>query len=268
MPPNGYNRHMPPESPPSARAGRKKLVLVDGYALIYRAYHALPPNMMTRGGEPTNAAFGFSQMVLDVLRKEQPDYSILAMDRGRSFRSDVSTDYKATRPPMPDDLRVQIKRCREIATALGLAIYELEGYEADDVIGTLAQQAEEQGMDVLVVTGDNDELQLVTDHTHVVTPTGRNRFNETTEYDPAGVVDKYGFLPERLIDYKALIGDTSDNIPNVPGVGPKTALQWIQQYGPLETILEHLEELKPARAQQSLRDHTDQARQSKHLATI
>src|SRR5689334_5597890 len=144
-------------------AGRKKLILVDGYALIYRAYHALPPNMMTRAGEPTNAVLGFTQMLLDVLRKEQPDYAVMALDRGRSFRSDMSADYKATRPPMPDDLRQQIGRCREIIEAMGMPIFELEGFEADDVIGTIAAQAEKGGVDVLVVTGDMDELQLVTE---------------------------------------------------------------------------------------------------------
>ncbi len=249
-------------------AGRKKLMLVDGYALIYRAYHALPPNMMTRSGEPTNAVLGFTQMLLDVLRKEQPDYTVMALDRGRSFRSEVSADYKATRPPMPDDLRQQIGRCREIIEAMGMPIFELEGYEADDVIGTIANLAEQQGVDVLVVTGDMDELQLVTEQTHVVTPTGRNRFQETVEYDRAAVEERYGFGPERIPDYKALVGDKSDNIPNVPGIGEKTATALIQQYGTIENILDHLDEIKPAKAQQALREHTEQARQSKTLATI
>jgi DNA polymerase-1 len=249
-------------------AGRKKLILVDGYALIYRAYHALPPNMMTRTGEPTNAVLGFTQMLLDVLRKEQPDYAVMALDRGRSFRSEMSADYKATRPPMPDDLRQQIGRCREIIEAMGMPIFELEGFEADDVIGTIAGQAENEGVDVLVVTGDMDELQLVTEQTHVVTPTGRNRFQETVEYDRAAVEARYGFGPERIPDYKALVGDKSDNIPNVPGIGEKTATALIQQYGTIEEILAHLDEVKPARAQQALRDHAEQARQSKVLATI
>ncbi len=249
-------------------AGRKKLILVDGYALIYRAYHALPPNMMTRSGEPTNAVLGFTQMLLDVLRKEQPDYTAMALDRGRSFRSDMSAAYKATRPPMPDDLRQQIGRCREIIEAMGMPIFELEGFEADDVIGTIAEQAEKAGVDVLVITGDMDELQLVTDQTHVLTPTGRNRFQETIEYDEAAVTERYGFGPERIPDYKALVGDKSDNIPNVPGIGEKTATALIQQFGPLENILDHLDEVKPPKAQQTLRDHTEQARQSKVLATI
>ena len=254
--------------PPAPIAGRKKLLLVDGYALIYRAYHALPPGMLTRAGEPTNAVFGFAQMLMDVLRRDQPDYVVMALDKGPSFRSDISADYKATRPSMPPDLRQQIARCREVSEALGMTIYELEGYEADDVIGTLAAQGEQAGLDVLVVTGDMDELQLVSDQTHVVTPTGRNRFNETIEYDPAAVQTRYGFGPELIPDYKALVGDKSDNIPNVPGIGEKTATALLQQYGTLEAVLDHLDEIKPPRAQAALRAHVDQARQSKRLATI
>jgi DNA polymerase-1 len=243
-------------------------MLVDGYALIYRAYHALPANMMTKDGEPTNAILGFTTMLLDTLRKEKPEYLAVAFDRGRTFRHDLSPDYKATRSAMPDDLRGQIKRVRELLDALKTPIFEQEGFEADDVIGTLARQAEGQGIRTLIVTGDMDELQLVTEATEVVTPTGRNRFNETKLYDVPAVEERYGFGPLLIPDYKALIGDKSDNIPGVPGIGEKTATDLITQYGTLETMLDHLDEIKPPKAQKALREHAEQARQSKHLATI
>src|SRR5690348_7272879 len=256
------------ETPASAPDARPTLMLVDGYALIYRAYHALPPSMMTKDGEPTNAILGFTTMLLDTIRKEKPEYLAVAFDRGRTFRHDLSPDYKATRSAMPDDLRGQIKRVRELLDALKTPIFEQEGFEADDVIGTLARQAEGQGIRTLIVTGDMDELQLVTEATEVVTPTGRNRFNETKLYDVPAVEERYGFGPLFIPDYKALIGDKSDNIAGVPGIGEKTATDLIQQYGTLEAMLDHLDEIKPPKAQKALRAHAEQARQSKHLATI
>src|SRR5579859_4678891 len=257
-----------PPAAPAAPDSRPTLLLIDGYALIYRAYHALPPTMMTRAGEPTNAVLGFTTMLLDTMRKEQPAYLAVAFDRGRTFRHDLYSEYKATRATMPDDLRVQIGRVREILDALQTPIFEQEGFEADDVIGSLARQAEGLGIRTLIVTGDMDELQLVTAHTEVVTPTGYGRFNETKLYDVPAVEERYGFGPLLIPDYKALIGDKSDNIPGVTGIGEKTATALLQQYGSLEAILAHLDEVKPAKAQAALRAHQDQARQSKLLATI
>ncbi len=257
-----------PPDPPADGDHKPTLLLVDAYALIYRAYHALPASMMTRAGEPTNAVLGFTTMLLDTLRKEQPAYSAIAFDRGRTFRHELYSEYKATRAAMPDDLRVQIGRVREILAALQMPIFEQEGYEADDVIGSLAEQAEQQGIRVLVVTGDMDELQLVTPATHVVTPTGYGRFNETKLYDVAAVEERYGFGPRLIPDYKALIGDKSDNIPGVRGIGEKTATALLQQYGPLEEILAHLDEVKPNKAKTALLENQDQALRSKTLATI
>jgi len=254
--------------PTPAPDERPTLMLVDGYALIYRAYHALPASMMTKAGEPTNAVLGFATMLLDTLKREQPEYLAVAFDRGRTFRHEMSPDYKATRASMPADLRQQIGRVREILDALHTPIFEQPGFEADDVIGTLAVQAEAQGIRTLVVTGDLDELQLVTAATHVLTPTGRNRFNETQLYDLVAVEARYGFGPLLIPDYKALTGDKSDNIPGVKGIGEKTATTLLQQYGSLESILDHLDTLKPAKAAEALRAGADQARQSKILATI
>ena len=251
-----------------APSDRPTLMLVDGYALIYRAYHALPATMMTKAGEPTNAVLGFATMLLDTLKREQPEYLAVAFDRGRTFRHELSPDYKATRASMPTDLRQQIGRVREILDALHTPIFEQPGFEADDVIGTLAVQAEAQGIRTLVVTGDLDELQLVTEATHVLTPTGRNRFNETQLYDRAAVEARYGFGPLLIPDYKALTGDKSDNIPGVKGIGEKTATALLQQYGSLESILDHLDAVKPTKAAEALRANADQARQSKVLATI
>ena len=252
----------------AAPAVRPTLLLVDGYALIYRAYHALPATMMTRGGEPTNAILGFTTMLLDTMRKEKPEYLAVAFDRGRTFRHDLYSEYKATRSAMPDDLRGQIRRVREVLDALRTPIFEQEGFEADDVIGALAQQAEAQGLRTLIVTGDMDELQLVTAATEVVTPTGYGRFNETKLYDVPAVEERYGFGPLLIPDYKALIGDKSDNIPGVRGIGEKTATALLQQYGPLEEVLAHLDEIKPRKAQEALREFGDQAIKSKRLATI
>ena len=211
---------------------------------------------------------GFTQMLMDTIRKEVPKYIVMTFDKGRTFRHDVSPDYKATRSAMPDDLREQMKRVRQIVEAMGIPIVEKEGFEADDLIGTLALQAEQEGLDTYILTGDNDQHQLVTDHVWVISPGGyRMRFSEPTLYDVEKVEERYGFAPELVPDYKALVGDKSDNIPNVPGIGEKTASGLLQRYGSLEGVYEHLDELKPKQAE-SLREHADQAKQSKHLATI
>jgi DNA polymerase-1 len=245
-----------------------KLLLVDGHALVYRAYHALPPDLRTAEGEPTNAVFGFAQMLLDTLRNQAPQYAVVTFDKGRTFRHEASADYKAQRGPMPDDLREQLGRVRQLIEALGIPIEELAGYEADDLIGTLSKQAEGMGVDTLILTADTDQHQLVSDHVKMIAPGGyAQRFAEAKVYDVPAVLDRYGFGPELVPDYKALVGDKTDNIPNVPGIGEKTASALLVQYGSLEEILEHLDELKP-KQQESLRDHADQALHSKHLATI
>ncbi|MDQ3705275.1 MAG: DNA polymerase I [Chloroflexota bacterium] len=246
----------------------RKLVLVDGHALVYRAYHALPPDLRTSTGEPTNAVLGFTQMLLDTLRIQAPDYIVVTFDKGRTFRHEASSEYKAQRGPMPDDLRDQMGRVRQIVEALGIPIMELAGFEADDLIGTLSKQAEEQGIDTYILTADTDQHQLVSDRVKMIAPGGyKQRFSDARIYDKPAVIERYGFEPTLVPDYKALVGDKTDNIPNVPGIGEKTASALLAQYGSLEEVLAHIDALKP-KQQEALREHAEQARQSKVLATI
>lgn len=243
------------------------VVLVDGYGLIFRAYHALPPTLATASGEQTNAVFGFASMLLDVLRQRQPEYAIIALEGGRTFRHELYPEYKGTRSEMPEDLRSQIARVRELIDALNIPVKEREGYEADDVIGTLSRRLADEGHEVVVVTGDSDLLQLVGDNIKVVLP-GVRRFGEVREYDTAAVFERYGFAPDCVPDYKALVGDTSDNIPGVPGIGDKTAKALIAKFGPLEEIIAHIDDLTPTRAKNALSANVEQAKESKTLATI
>ncbi|MEO6457384.1 MAG: DNA polymerase I [Chloroflexia bacterium] len=246
----------------------EKLVLIDGHALAYRAYFALPAELRNAKGETTNAVLGFTQMLLDTLKSQAPQYVVVTFDKGRTFRHEEYAEYKAKRASMPDDLRPQFARIREIISALGIPVLELAGYEADDLIGTLSRQAEEIGLETVILTADNDQHQLVTEHVHVLAPGGYyQRFSEARLYDVQAVQDRYGFGPELVPDYKALVGDKSDNIPNVPGIGEKTATALLVQYGSLEGVLDHLNELKP-KQQEMLRVHAEQARRSKQLTTI
>jgi len=247
---------MPPE---------KKLVLIDGHALAYRAFHALPADMKTSQGELTNAVYGFTSMLLNVLREEHPTHIAVTFDKGLTFRHDMFADYKAHRAKMPDDMRSQMERVRQVVDTLGIPVFEQEGYEADDLLGTLARQAEEQGVHTLIVTGDTDILQLVDEHTRVLT--SRWRFSDTVTYDPQGVKLRYGLPAAQLVDLKALVGDKSDNIPGVPGVGEKTATHLLQQYGSLEGIYEHLDQVQ-ARFRDKLAAGRELAFLSRRLATI
>ncbi|MGH2562557.1 MAG: DNA polymerase I [Thermomicrobiales bacterium] len=247
---------------------RPTLLLVDGFGLIFRAYHALPPTLTTSTGEQVNAVFGFATMLLDVIRAQNPDYAVIALEGGRTFRHDAYEGYKATRAETPEDLNQQIGRVRQLIDTLHIPIEERDGYEADDVIGSLSTScARDAGVQVLIVTGDSDLLQLVDDHVTVVLP-GARRFGELRWFDRAAVLERYGFGPELVPDYKALVGDTSDNILGVPGIGEKTATALIARFGDLEEIIAHLDEVTPTRARNALEANVDQARESKRLATI
>ncbi|MFL5761498.1 MAG: DNA polymerase I [Thermomicrobiales bacterium] len=247
---------------------RPTLILIDGYGLIFRAYHALPPTLTTAAGEQVNAVFGFASMLLDTFRSQKPDYAVVALEGGRTFRQDEFEDYKAHRGEMPDDLRNQIGRVRQLIDVLGIPIEQVDGWEADDVIGSLSKKCPEAaGVDVVIVTGDSDLLQLVGDNVVAVLP-GARRFGELRLFDRDAVVERYGFGPELIPDYKALVGDTSDNIPGVPGIGEKTATALITQFGPLEQIIDHLDEVTPIRAKTALAANVEQAKLSKRLATI
>lgn len=223
---------------------RKTLLLLDSNALVHRSYHALPP-LMTKDGELVNAVYGVSSTLLSVLTRFKPDYIIASFDlRHPTFRHEAYKEYKANRKKAPDDLYAQIPLIKQMFTDFGVSIFEKKGFEADDVIGTLASLAEKEGIDVTIVTGDNDALQLVTDHVKVFTM--RRGITDTVIYDTAAVIERYSLTPEQLIDYKGLRGDTSDNIPGVRGVGEKTATQLLTDYQTLENVYEHLDDIKPA----------------------
>lgn len=243
-----------------------KLVLIDGNSLLYRAFFALPP-LTNAQGEVTNAAYGFTTMLLKVLDEEQPDMIGVAFDLpGPTFRHEIFEDYKATRRAMPDELGPQFDMAREILDAMHIPTYDMQGYEADDVIGALTSQAERTGTRVLIVTGDLDELQLVSDRVSVMVT--RRGISDTKVYDTKAVEERYGLSPDRLADFRSLRGDTSDNIPGVPGIGEKTAAKLIGEYGSLEDVLAHVDEIKPARAASALAAHADVARRAKELSVI
>lgn len=244
---------------------RDKLMLIDGNALVHRAYHALPP-LTGPSGEPTNATFGFTSMLLKALAEQKPTHIVVAFDSGRTFRHERFADYKANRARMEDALAVQFDTVRRVIDAFGVVRCSAAGYEADDLLGTLARQAHKRGMDTLIVTGDTDALQLVRPDVKVLT--SRRRFSDTIIYDEEAVQERYGLRPAQLADYKALVGDTSDNVPGVPGIGPKTATQLLQQFVSLEGIYEHLDQVRGKRAKQALEAHREQALEAKKLVTI
>jgi DNA polymerase-1 len=243
-----------------------KLALIDGHSLAFRAFHALPPTLTAPNGDLTNAVFGFTSMLLKVLQDEQPEYVAVAFDVGRTFRDDLYADYKGHRARMPDDLRDQIERIKEVVETLNIPIFTAEGYEADDVLATLARQASARDVDSLIVTGDRDILQVVDNQISVYT-SGR-QFSDTIIYTPEGIQARYGLRPDQLVDLKALIGDKSDNIPGVQGIGEKGATNLLQQYGTLDEIYAHLDEVKPDRARKALDDGRDAAALSRKLGRI
>ncbi len=241
-----------------------KLVLLDAHALIHRAYHAIPTDLLSPSGEPTKAVFGFTSTLLKVVKEIQPQYVAAAFDVGKSFRSAQFADYKATRPKLADDLAAQIARVREICEALGIPIYAKEGFEADDLLGALAKQASARGIDTIIVTGDTDTFQLIDPHTQVQMFL---RLGEPVLYDQAKIQERYGLEPRQLIDLKALRGDPSDNIPGVGGIGEKTATRLVQQYGSVEGILAHLDDLD-ARTRAKLQEAQEQLLLNRQLVAI
>ncbi|HEY8098905.1 MAG TPA: DNA polymerase I [Methylobacter sp.] len=240
---------------------RERLILVDGSSFLFRAYHAIPP-LTNANGEPTNAIYGVSNMLRKLITDYHSDHITVVFDAsGKTFRNELYDQYKAHRPPMPDDLRVQIEPLHNLIRAMGLPLIIESGVEADDVLGALAQHAEQQGYDVIISTGDKDMAQLVTEHI-ILENTMSN-----TRMDIQGVIDKFGVRPEQIIDYLALIGDTVDNIPGVPKVGPKTAAKWLEQYQTLENLIAHANEIG-GKIGENLRASLDQLPLSKQLTTI
>ncbi len=242
-------------------------MLFDGNALVHRAFHALPPLTVSKTGEMINAVYGFANTLLKVLAELKPTHWAVAFDRPTpTFRHEMFKEYKAQRPATPDELKGQIKRVHQLVDAFHIPIFEMDGFEADDVLGTLSQQASNHNIETIIVTGDNDMLQLVSPAVKALAP--KRTFNDTVLYDEEAVKQKYGIPPEQITDFKALLGDVSDNIPGVPGIGEKTAARLIQQFGSLEEIYSHIEDVTPSKLQATLNDHRAQAFQSKELVTI
>ena len=244
-----------------SKKSAKPLVLVDGSSYLYRAFHALPP-LTNAQGEPTGAMYGVANMLRRLMKDYDPEHMAVVFDaKGKTFRDDMFPDYKAHRPPMPDDLKAQVEPLHEIVRALGLPLLMIEGVEADDVIGTLARQATEQGIPVVISTGDKDMAQLVNEHVTLV-----NTMTNSTS-DVAGVKEKFGVPPERIVDYLALIGDKVDNVPGVPKCGPKTAVKWLEEYGSLEAIMKNADAVK-GKVGEYLRESLDHLPLSRELVTI
>lgn len=248
---------------------RKKLALVDGHAVAFRAFHALrEANLRSSTGEPTFAVFGFCQILLTTIQQLQPEYAAVSFDVGRTFRDELYAEYKAGRPETPDDFHTQLARIKEIVQALNIPIYTVEGFEADDVIGTLSRQATAQDVETYIITGDSDTLQLVDEHVRVLLAVPYGNKQEAKEYDLAAVVERYkGLQPSQLADLRGLKGDASDNIPGVKGIGEKGAIDLLNQFGTIENIYEHLDET-PKRARTALEGQQEAALFSKKLATI
>ncbi|MBA2773957.1 MAG: DNA polymerase I [Nocardioidaceae bacterium] len=237
-----------------AAGPRPRLLLLDGHSLAYRAFYALPvENFSTTTGQPTNAVYGFTSMLINVLRDEAPTHIGVAFDVSRqTFRSVEYADYKANRSKSPDEFKGQVSLVQEVLGALRVVSVEKDGFEADDVIATLATQAEAAGYDVLICTGDRDAFQLVSEHVTVLYP--RKGVSDLARMTPAAVFDKYGVPPHHYPDLAAMVGETSDNLPGVPGVGPKTAAKWITQFETLDEIVARVDEI-PGKAGESLREH-------------
>ncbi len=243
------------------------LLLFDGNALVHRAFHALPPLTVSKTGEMVNAVYGFASTLLKILAEFKPTYWAVAFDRpAPTFRHEMFQEYKAQRPKAPEELKNQIKRVHQLVAAFHIPIFEMDGFEADDVLGTLSKQSSEQGIETIIVTGDNDMLQLVMPGVKALAP--KRSFSDTVLYDEEAVKQKYGIKPERITDFKALVGDASDNIPGIPGIGEKTAARLIQKYGSLEEIYARIDEITPGKLQAALRQHQSQALQNEELVTI
>ena len=254
---------IPPKTKP-------RIFLIDAYALIYRSYFAFIQRPLTNSaGENTSAPFGFTRFLLDIREDFAPDYLAVVFDAGDSFRTEVFPEYKATREKMPDDLRSSLGRIRDIVEAFNDPIVELDGYEADDVIGTLATRARDAGLEAVIVSGDKDFYQLVGPDIHLMNPGRGGATGVAADWvTEENASEKFGIPPSQVVDYLALVGDSSDNIPGARGVGPKTALALLEQHGDIEALIVNAESLKPPRASKSLQENAEAVRLSKRLVTI
>lgn len=247
---------------------REKIVLIDGHSILNRAFYGVP-DLTNSEGLHTNAVYGFLNIMFKILDEEKPEYLTVTFDvHAPTFRHKMYAEYKGTRKPMAEELRQQVPVIKEVLKAMNIEIIEQEGLEADDLLGTISHMCEKKGLDVSIISGDRDTLQLATQHVKIRIPKTKQGRTEVEDYNFSDVVERYGVTPEEFIDVKALMGDSSDNIPGVPGVGEKTATKIIQQYKTIENAYEHAEEIKPPRASRNLQEYWELAKMSKALATI
>ena len=246
----------------------KKIVLIDGHSILNRAFFGIP-DLTNAEGLHTNAVYGFLNILFRILEEEKPDYLTVAFDvHAPTFRHKMYDAYKGTRKPMAEELRQQVPVIKKVLQSMGVAIVEQEGYEADDILGTIAVRSETEGLLVSLVSGDRDLLQLASERIKIRIPKTKRTGTEIEDYYAADVKEKYQVTPKEFIDVKALMGDAADNIPGVPGIGEKTATALIAAYGSIECAYEHVDEIKPKRAQNNLREYYESAQMSKTLATI
>ena len=246
----------------------EKILLIDGHSILNRAFYGLP-DLTNAEGRHTGAVYGFLNIMFRIMEEEKPEYLTVAFDLSApTFRHKRYEAYKGTRKPMPEELREQVPLIKEMLAAMGINIMSLEGYEADDLLGTVARRSEAKGMDVTILSGDRDLLQLATDKVLIRLPKTVRGKTTIENYHTAEVLEKYQVTPPQIIELKALMGDSSDNIPGVPGIGEKTATNLIVAYKSIENAYAHLEEITPKRAKTNLEEHYDMAQMSKTLATI
>lgn len=247
------------------RSGR--IVIIDGNSLINRAYYAMQRPMITKGGLYTHGVYGFLNMLTKIFRDYDPEYIAVTFDRkAPTFRHLEYDAYKAGRKKMPPELAMQLPLLKDVLAAMNIKMLEIDGFEADDIIGTVAKRAEEEGLEPYIITGDKDELQLASDVTKVIIT--RKGISEFEIYDRQAMIDKYGFTPEQFIDFKGLMGDQSDNIPGLPGVGEKTATKLILEYGSVENLIASASSMPAGKLKDKIEENAPLAVMSKRLATI
>ena len=245
----------------------KRLLLIDGHSMAYRAFFALPAeNFTTAQGQHTNAIYGFATMLISLIKEEKPTHIAVAFDVSRkTFRTEIFPEYKANRSKTPDEFRSQMSYLHELVSAFGIQQFEIEGYEADDIIATITKRAEKEKCEVLICTGDRDSFQLVNERTTILYP--KRGVSEMSRMTPDAVIAKYGMSAEQYPDFAALRGDPSDNLPSVPGVGEKTAAKWIVDFGSLKNLLSNVDTLG-GKVGQSLRDNIDNVIRNRELTQL
>ncbi|MCD6574443.1 DNA polymerase I, partial [Candidatus Aerophobetes bacterium] len=244
---------------------KKKLILIDGNALLYRSFYALPP-LSTKKGIPTGGVYGFTRILMKLLREEKPEYIACAFDKGKkTFRHKKWEEYKATRPKTPAELSQQITLIKEVLKGFKIPVFEDEEYEADDILATIAKEGEKAGLEVKIFTGDKDIFQVISPSIRIVR--FKKGISKIETFDTQKVKEEYGVYPEQIADYLSLAGDVSDNIPGVPGIGPKTAANLIQKFGSTEGILSNIDRL-PVKLANKIKENVEKIKLSKKLATV